>query len=221
MRHAMRWTHAVVALVTLLTTLSAPHAADAPHKDPAHKDGAPKPAEHAEPTRVAPPADVTTEHTLRVGNRQLAYRATAGTLPLQDDKGETTADLFYVAYALTGQDAAARPITFVFNGGPGAASAYLHLGTLGPRVLALGDDPEALSTTRRLVDNPETWLDLSDLVFVDPVGTGYSRGVGAVDEIAKRFWGVKQDVEAMAAFVRLYLTRADRLVSPKYLAGES
>src|SRR5579862_5490318 len=99
MRYAMRRTHALVVLMTLLMAASAPRAADAPHKDAAHKDAAAKPAEPAEPTRVAPPVDVTTDHTLRVGNRQLAYRATAGTLPLQDDKGETTADLFYVAYA--------------------------------------------------------------------------------------------------------------------------
>ncbi|HUA55581.1 MAG TPA: hypothetical protein VMB81_25580 [Candidatus Sulfotelmatobacter sp.] len=224
----------VVALLALLVSGPALRAADAPpksapphHAPPEHATSEGATPEHeagqrGEPKRIAPPADVTTDHTLRFGSRQIAYRATAGTLPLHDEaKGDVTADLFYVAYAMTGQDAATRPITFVFNGGPGAASAYLHLGTLGPRVLAFTDDHDSLSTTRRLVDNPETWLDFTDLVFVDPVGTGYSRGVGTEEEIAKRFWGVKQDVEAMAAFVRLYLTRADRLASPKYLAGES
>ncbi|MBI3514465.1 MAG: peptidase S10, partial [Proteobacteria bacterium] len=134
---------------------------------------------------------------------------------------ERKADVFYVAYTLNGQDAATRPITFAFNGGPGAASAYLHLGTMGPRVLAFGEEPESLSTVRRLIDNPDTWLDMTDLVFVDPVGTGYSRGIGSDDEVAKQFWGVKQDIEAMAAVVRLFLTRSGRLGSPKYLVGES
>src|SRR5258708_24194846 len=92
---------------------------------------------------------------------------------------------------------------------------------MGPRVLAFGEEPDSLTTVRRLIDNPATWLDMTDLVFVDPVGTGYSRGVGSDDEVAKQFWGVKQDIEAMAAFVRLFLTRTGRLGSPKYLVGES
>jgi carboxypeptidase C (cathepsin A) len=129
--------------------------------------------------------------------------------------------MFYVAYTLSDAPPATRPITFAFNGGPGAAAAYLQLGALGPRVLDFGAEPSAPSPTARLIDNPQTWLDLTDLVFVDPVGTGYSRGVGSDDEVAKQFWGVKPDVEAMAAFVRLYLTRAGRLGSPKYLVGES
>lgn len=180
--------------------------------------------QHAPPPAAgALPADVTTSHTLRTGDRALAYTATIGTLPLMDAKGEKRADMAYVAYVMPGQtaDVAPRPITFVFNGGPGAASAYLHLGTLGPRVIDVGDDPRALDPMPRLVDNPSSWLDLSDLVFVDPVGTGWSRGVGADDDVAKQFWGVRQDVESLAAFVRLYVTRAGRLLSPKYLVGES
>jgi carboxypeptidase C (cathepsin A) len=212
-----RATFAVV--LALLASAPAPRAEDAPKGAPApHADDA---AKKTPPPHVALPADVTTEHTLTLAGRALAYRATAGSLPISDAKGEHKADMFYVAYALDGQDAAARPITFAFNGGPGAASAYLHLGAIGPRVLAFTDDLETLSTARRLIDNPETWLDLTDLVFVDPVGAGYSRGTGSDEEVAKQFWGVKQDAEAMAAFVRLYLTRAGRLGSPKYLVGES
>lgn len=201
-------------LLALLAPLSALGADDPPKDAPAHR---PAPAEHASPL----PADSTTRHTLRLGDRELAYEATAGSLPLIDAKGERKADMFYVAYRLPGAPAASRPITFAFNGGPGAGAAYLQIGSLGPRVLDVGNAPEAPNPTARLVDNPETWLDLTDLVFVDPVGTGFSRGAGSEEEVAKQFWGVKQDVEAMAAFVRLYLTRAGRLGSPKYLVGES
>lgn len=190
----------------------------------AFADDPPKnaPAKPAATTSAATmPADVTTHHTLKLGDRTLNYDAVAGSLPLTDTKGEHKADVFYVAYTLPGAQAASRPITFAFNGGPGAGSAYLQIGALGPRVLEVGDAPAAPNPSARLVDNPETWLDLTDLVFVDPVGTGYSRGVGSEDDVAKEFWGVKQDVEAMAAFVRLYLTRTSRLASPKFLVGES
>jgi carboxypeptidase C (cathepsin A) len=207
------------AFLVLLALLIAPalRAEDSPPAGGHPNANAPKSA--AAPPAL--PADATSHHTLALADRALAYSATAGALPISDAKGERKADMFYVAYTLDGQDAATRPITFAFNGGPGAASAYLHLGTMGPRVLAFGEEPDALSTVRRLIDNPDTWLDLTDLVFVDPVGTGYSRGAGNDEEVAKQFWGVKQDIEAMAAFVRLYLTRSGRLGSPKYLVGES
>lgn len=167
------------------------------------------------------PADVTTSHVLHIGGAERAYDVTAGSLPLQDAKGERKADLFYVAYRLQGTQSASRPLSFVFNGGPGAASAYLHLGALGPQVLDFGPTPDNFAATTRLIENPDSWLDITDLVFIDPVGTGYSRGIGSDDEIAKQFWGVRQDVEAMAAFIRLYTTRAGRTGSPKYLVGES
>jgi carboxypeptidase C (cathepsin A) len=205
---------ATAFLLAVLVPLSALGAEDPPKSDPPKSAPA-----HAAATPL--PTDSTTRHTMRLGDRELAYEAIAGSLPLVDGKGERKADIFYVAYRLSGAPAATRPITFAFNGGPGAASAYLMLGALGPRVLDVGDAPAAPSQTARLVDNPETWLDLTDLVFVDPVGTGYSRGVGSEDEVAKQFWGVKQDVEAMADFVRLYLTRTGRLGSPKFLVGES
>jgi carboxypeptidase C (cathepsin A) len=211
----------IAALLALLVPLAA-RGADDPAKDPP-KEG----ARGASPAHGAPspspdplPADSTTRHSLHLGDRELAYEATAGSLPLMDVKGERKADMFYVAYKLPGASPS-RPITFAFNGGPGAGSAYLQLGALGPRVLDVGDTPAEPSQNAHLIDNPETWLDLTDLVFVDPVGTGYSRGVGSEEEIAKQFWGVKQDIEAMAAFVRLYLTRAGRLGAPKYLVGES
>ena len=114
---------------------------------------------------------------------------------------------------------AARPITFVFNGGPGAASAYLHLGALGPRVIATGADGEFLPPPQKLIDNPDSWLDMTDLVFVDPVGTGYSREAPGQEH--RSFWGVNQDASSMGAFIRLYLAQNGRTGSPLFLAGES
>ncbi|WP_137389634.1 S10 family peptidase [Rhodoligotrophos defluvii] len=169
------------------------------------------------------PPPQTTDHTIAIGPRTLAYQATAGTLSLLSGNGEVSAEVFYVAYALRQENAATgasqRPITFVFNGGPGAASAYLHLGALGPRVIRTAAEGEFLSPPQELMDNPDTWLDMTDLVFVDPVGTGYSRE--APGEKTSSFWGVNQDAAMMGAFIRLYLAQAGRLASPVFLAGES
>jgi carboxypeptidase C (cathepsin A) len=165
-----------------------------------------------------PFAESITHHSLKIGRVEAAFTETAATLPLADDKGEKQADIFYVAY--TRDDAASenRPITFVFNGGPGSSSAYLHLGALGPRVIDFGPDGQLPSPLGKLVDNPDSWLDLSDLVFVDPVGTGYSR---AADNAAKSYWGVTEDLASMATFIDRYLTQSHRQASPKYLVGES
>jgi carboxypeptidase C (cathepsin A) len=165
------------------------------------------------------PADAITAHKITIGGKELAYTATAGSLPMRDGKGESQGTVYYVAYTLDGATKAERPISFVFNGGPGAASAYLHIGALGPRVLAFGEDGAPSSAASQLADNQESWLPFTDLVFVDPVGTGFSRAKN--EEAAKQFWGVKQDIEALARFVRLYLARTDRLSAPKYLVGES
>jgi carboxypeptidase C (cathepsin A) len=163
-------------------------------------------------------AESITHQSFKVGSVDAAFTATAATLPLADDKGETQADIYYVAY--TRDDAAreSRPITFVFNGGPGSSSAYLHLGALGPRVIDFGADGQVPSPPGKLVDNPDSWLDLSDLVFVDPVGTGYSRAVG---NAAKSYWGVTEDLASIATFIDRYLTQNHRQTSPKYLVGES
>jgi len=169
------------------------------------------------------PSPQTTKHSLTLAGRKLDYQARAGTLPLLSGKGDVTAEIFYVAYMLEPPASAAkdpqRPITFVFNGGPGAASAYLHIGALGPRIIATRADGEFLPPPQRLIDNPDSWLDITDLVFVDPVGTGYSREAPGQD--THDFWGVHQDVTSMGAFIRLYLARNGRTGSPLFLAGES
>ncbi|MER9251194.1 alpha/beta hydrolase [Mesorhizobium sp. M0598] len=169
------------------------------------------------------PPPQTSDHSILIAGRTLDYEAKAGTLSLPSGKGDITAEIFYIAYALhsgkeTGPDPR-RPITFVFNGGPGAASAYLHLGALGPRVLATAADGSFLPPPQRLFDNPDTWLDMTDLVFVDPVGTGYSREAPGTE--AHSFWGVSQDAASIGAFIRLYLAQTNRTASPVFLAGES
>lgn len=167
-----------------------------------------------------PPGDQASEHSIELNGQKLTYTATAGTLPLTDDKGETTAHVFYTSYALPGSGEP-RPVSFVFNGGPGAASAFLHLGAIGPRAVPFNDNGSAPLQPVRLVDNPDTWLPFTDLVFVDPVATGYSRAVGGSDVAKDKFFGVDKDADAMSAFVRLYLTRTGRILDPVFLVGES
>jgi carboxypeptidase C (cathepsin A) len=177
---------------------------------------------------------VVTEHGLKVGERVLRYTATTGTMAQKDEAGATKADMFFVAYTLKrgsgggraerggdadSGDARTRPIMFVFNGGPGAASVWLHLGTAGPKRIDIGETGVPAAPPFRLVDNESTWLDASDLVFIDPVGTGYSRP--AQGEKGEQFYGVEEDIRSVGSFIRLYTTRFGRWPSPKFLAGES
>ncbi len=162
---------------------------------------------------------VTTEHTVTVDGASIAYVATAGRLTLRDYEGKPKANVFFVSYTKPGEDPATRPVTFAFNGGPGSSSVWLHVGALGPRRVLVGDEGEAVPPPYRLVDNEATWLDLTDLVFVDPVSTGYSRPVEG--EAARQFHGLDEDVAWVGEFVRTYVTRYRRWGSPKFLVGES
>jgi carboxypeptidase C (cathepsin A) len=164
-------------------------------------------------------APVTTSHTMLSGMLPLFYKATAGHLVLKDDKAAETARIFYIAYEKRGQSAGSRPITFAFNGGPGSSSVWLHLGALGPKRVALNDDGSPPAPPARLITNEFSWLAFTDLVFIDPVGTGYSRP--ADDKNDKQFYDMKADIESVGDFIRLYLTRARRWSSPVYLCGES
>ncbi len=177
-------------------------------------------AQDKEKSANDPPADSVTHQRYKIGTTDTAFTVTAGSLPLNNARGERQASIFYTGYVREGAPRDRRPITFVFNGGPGAASAYLHIGALGPRVIDFTDG-KIPAPPGKLIDNPDHWLDLSDLVFVDPVGTGYSRGVGSSDDTAKRYWGVKEDLESLATFIELYLIRNNRQISPKYIVGES
>jgi len=165
------------------------------------------------------PADAVTEHSIDMpsGNK-LAYTVTAGTLPLFDQSGERAAAIFYTAYVAKSANPAARPVTFVFNGGPGAASAFLNLGLVGPRIAEFGMAGHDGSSVR-LIDNPDTWLAFTDLVLIDPVGTGWSRA--AKPDGAGVFWAVHSDAESMAKVIALYVARNSRATSPKFILGES
>src|SRR3954470_5969474 len=167
------------------------------------------------------PPDSTTKHTLALPGRSLAFTATAGSIRLFDNKGEAQADLAYTSYQLDGADARSRPVTFLFNGGPGAASAWLQFGDAGPWRLSFSGDAASSSASPELAPNAETWLDFTDLVFIDPVGTGYSRFVATGDEVRKRFFSVDGDVNSLAVMIRRWLEKHDRLLSPKFVAGES
>src|ERR1700719_1893001 len=172
--------------------------------------------EHYDMTEVAP---VVTHHQTTVDGKLLKYTATAGRLPIKRGDGKVEAEMFYVAYTLDGLDASKRPLTFAFNGGPGSASIWLHMGALGPRKVVLQPDGFMPPAPYRMEDNPYTLLDKSDLVLIDAIGTGFSRAADA--ELFKKFWGVKGDIEAFSEFIRLYITRNERWSSPLFLLGES
>lgn len=173
----------------------------------------------AEQNRLPP--DSTSKHTLTLPGRTLSFTATAGSIPLFNDKAEPQADIAFTAYQLDGADPRSRPVTFLFNGGPGASSAWLQFGAAGPWRLAINADAVTSSASPDLMPNAETWLDFTDLVFIDPVGTGYSRFVATGEEVRKRFYSVEGDVNAIAVVIRRWLEKSGRLLSPKFVAGES
>jgi carboxypeptidase C (cathepsin A) len=168
------------------------------------------------------PADVVTDHAIDIGKSKLAYIATAGTLVLYNQSGDQSAAVFYTAYVVKDSSNKGappnRPLTFVFNGGPGAASAFLHLGLVGPRILDLGPDSHDAARAE-LRDNPDTWLAFTDLVLIDPIGTGWSRTAKPDD--AKNFWNIRSDADSVAKAIALYVATNNRTNSPKYLFGES
>ena len=161
-----------------------------------------------------------TRHAITLGNRKIEYTATAGTLILRDDEAKPKASMFYVSYIADGfPDPARRPVTFCFNGGPGAASLWVHLGAFGPRKVQRDSEGMALAPPAILIDNDQSILDHSDLVFIDPISTGYSRA--ATGEDPKQFHGLKEDIQWVSEFIRLWLVRNERFASPKFVAGES
>lgn len=190
----------------------------------------PAPAESPTPRPAAPPAagarrlpaDKTTQHALAMPDgRALRFAATAGTILLSDPQGAPEAEIAFIAYRLDAADARARPVAFVLNGGPGASSAWLHLGALGPWRLPIGGDAPSSSALRDLAANAETWLDFTDLVFLDPVGTGYSGFLAPGDAARGRYWSVEGDIRSLAEAIRRWLEANGRVASPKSLVGES
>ena len=161
-----------------------------------------------------------TKHSITLNGAKLDYTATAGLMPLKDGEGKTTASIFFIAYTKNGvTDLTKRSVTFSFNGGPGSSSVWMHMGLLGPKRVKLQENGFAVPPPYELVDNESSLLDETDLVFIDPVGTGYSRAEKPDD--AKKFFGVEEDAASVAEFIRLYITKNTRWNSPKFLIGES
>src|SRR5277367_255393 len=161
-----------------------------------------------------------TDHTIKIGSQTIPYKATASTTLLKNDKGESTGLLYSAAYTRSDvKDLTTRPVSFLYNGGPGSATMWLHMGAFGPRRAWTVDGTFTPPAPYKLVDNGESLLDKTDLVFIDMMGSGYSRAVCKAQE--KDFWGVDEDVEAFAQFIVTYLSRNDRWNSPKFLIGES
>ncbi|MGC9997429.1 MAG: peptidase S10 [Terriglobia bacterium] len=171
---------------------------------------------HFDMTEVPP---VVTHHEIRVEGKALKYTATVGRLPIKDAEDKIEAEMFFEAYTLDGADPATRPVTLAYNGGPGSASVWLHMGALGPRKVVLEPEGWLPQSPYRLEDNPNTPLDKTDLVLVDAIGTGYSRP--ADQSAARKFWNMSGDIAAFGEFIRIYISRYERWLSPLYLFGES
>ena len=166
------------------------------------------------------PADRTVRQSARIGGRAIAYDATVGTIPVRDEKGKEIGQVVYTAYTVP-DGGPRRPVTFAFNGGPGASSVYLNMGAVGPKRVPFGAQGDAPSDAPIAVDNPNSWLDFTDLVFIDPIGTGFSRSLVDEDETKKAFYANDPDIRYLSKVVFDWLVKAGRLRSPKYVMGES
>jgi carboxypeptidase C (cathepsin A) len=213
-----------LALTIGVTFAASAFAADDPPANPPAGGAQPWPSQWTKDAKAADatkrlPADSNTDQTLSLSGRTLNFKAGVNVIHLTDDKGAPEADVVTTAYQLKNSDARTRPVTFVFNGGPGAGSAWLQLGAVGPWRLPMNGLSSSSPPT--LVDNEETWLDFTDLVFVDPPATGYSRIVATGEDVRKKLWSVSGDIDALSVVVRRWLADHDRLQSPKFILGES
>ena len=171
------------------------------------------------PTTVKPDELVVTKHSINFHGSPMAYTATTGTLPIRNDDGDIEGQLFFVAYTKDDADPTTRPVTFAYNGGPGSSSMWLHMGCLGPRRVVLNDDGSMPAPPFKITDNEETWLNKTDVVMVDAMGTGYSRLLKS--EQSKKYYSMRGDIAAFGEFIRSYLAKNKRFSSPIFLAGES
>jgi carboxypeptidase C (cathepsin A) len=178
-------------------------------------------AQQARPQPSPQPEEppVVSKHSIRVSGNTITYTATSGMMPIKNREGAVDARMFFTSYVVDGSEGTRRPLTFSFNGGPGSASVWLHMGAIGPKRVKMNADGTMPAPPYELEDNQATWLTQSDLVFIDPVGTGYSRA--ARPELGQRFFGLQGDIESVGEFIRMYLTRYQRWTSPLFLAGES
>jgi carboxypeptidase C (cathepsin A) len=210
-----------IALTLSLLALAAPSALSplsAQQGRPERPAGAPAtPAADAPVANPLPP-DAHVEQQITFEGKPLKYTATVGTLPVKNAEGKPVGEVVFTSYIV---DAPNRPVTFAFNGGPGAASVYLNLGAIGPKKVAFGEEGQSPSDPAVLHDNPGTWLDFTDLVFIDPIGTGFSRSLVNMDETKRLFYGPDQDIAYLSKIVYDWLVKNGRLESRKYLVGES
>lgn len=223
-RSTLRFPRAFLLAAALVAGFAAPGFSQAPHPAepgrpaaaPAEQQGRPPRAQDDSARKL--PVDGITDQAVELPGRTLRFKATAGSIPLYDgETGTLQAEVAFVSYVVG--DGKERPVTFVFNGGPGAASAYLNLGALGPWRIAL--DQIAPSVAPAIVPNPETWLDFTDLVFIDPVGTGYSRLVVNSDTVRRHFFSIDGDADALAVVLRKWIEKNGRQASHKFIVGES
>jgi carboxypeptidase C (cathepsin A) len=210
-----------IIYVLLVASAACLRAADSPKTKSSDADtNAPAQKNDAATIPDATHKPVFTTNTITIAGQRVTYVAETGMLPILKNDGTTRASVFYIAYTRTGQtNKAARPITFCFNGGPGSSSVWLHLGALGPRRVKMNEDGTLPPPPFGLADNDHSILDNSDLVFIDPVATGFSRA--AKDEKSDAFFGDEADLDSVGEFIRLWTTRHERWLSPKYLCGES
>ena len=218
---------ALVLAAALMPAIPGIAAVAKPAERPAGEPPSAKPSGEKPPAKPPAEADkekpeklVETHHSVLINGEKVEYTARTGTLYLRDNEEKPTAAIFYIAYAKDGvTDASARPVTFSFNGGPGSSSVWMHMGLLGPRRVRLKEDGTPYPPPYKLVDNEYSLLDETDLVFIDPVSTGFSRAVKPDD--ARKFHGVEGDLRSVGEFIRLYTTRNARWASPKFIIGES
>jgi len=209
--------HILIGLVAVLIAL--PVLADE-GTDKEAKAEKPAASEKKEPKEPPKPEQSVTQHSIVIGGVTIAYTATAGTLIVRNDKDEPWASIGYTAYTKRDvPDLSRRPVTFAYNGGPGSSSIWLHMGALGPRRIVVTAEGPTPPPPYKVVDNTESLLDKTDLVLIDPVGTGFSHPAGEAKE--KDFWGVDPDIKSVSAFIKQYVSDHGRWNSPKYLLGES
>ncbi|MBS0417255.1 MAG: peptidase S10 [Proteobacteria bacterium] len=218
----LSWPAAALLVFGLMTAPQVP-AKDKSDAPAAKEDGkgAPKeehPASDDDFKLPSFPQDKTVRQSVQIGGRTVNYDATVGSLPVLDEKGKIVADVMFIAYTVPGAN---RPVTFALNGGPGAASVYLNLGAIGPKRVQFGAEGDSPSDSTALKDNPGTWLDFTDMVFIDAVGTGFSHARVKDDEAKKRFYNPKADIEYLSRVIFDWLNKNERLQSRKYFVGES
>src|ERR1700679_2628141 len=224
-----RMTLCQFAAVLVLCALPAFAQHDEPAKPPADASGTAAAAKPAGAVKNPLPADKSVPQTVMVNGKMLHYTATVGTITLKGKDDKPTGVVMYTAYTLDeakhknkdSDSGTHRPVTFALNGGPGASSVYLNLGAIGPKHIVFANEGDSPSDPATLTDNPGTWLDFTDLVFIDPIGTGFSRSLVDEAETKKLFYGATPDIEYLSLVIYKWLVQNDRLLDKKYLVGES